>query len=363
MHPILGQMRRLGLYLLGWVPFAGILLYLLTYPGGLIWWEALVLTVPLCLVYAFICLSAWYSCRSTPLESSTFLRLSLTHLLAALLVSGLWVLIAAGLAAGLATLPAFHGFNERFARDYPLLFSVGVFLYLLAVALHYVLLSVELSREAERREIQARVLARDSELKALKAQVNPHFLFNCLNSISALTSSDGPKAREMCVLLADFLRKTLGLGEKAVISLGDELALVRSFLSVEKVRFGSRLRWEETIAPEALELAVPPLLLQPLVENAVAHGISNLTEGGWIRMGIGCRNGDSADTSGGDLTILVENNFDPEMPRRRGHGLGLENVRQRLYTRYGDRARFEVRTDGDCFRVSILLPAERVTTQ
>ncbi len=362
MHPILGQMRRLGLYLLAWVPLAGLLLYLLAYPGGLTWWQALAMVVPLCLVYAFICLSAWYSCRSTSLETSSFLRLSVTHLLAAFLVSALWVLIAAALAAGLASLQAFRGLEEKFAKDYPLLFSAGVLLYLLAVALHYVLLSVEISREAEKREVQARVLARDSELKALKAQVNPHFLFNCLNSISALTSSDGAKAREMCVLLADFLRNTLGLGEKTVIPLREELALVRSFLSVEKVRFGSRLNWEETIAPEALELAVPPLLLQPLVENAVAHGISNLTEGGWIRLGAGCRNGDAGDPSKADLTILVENNFDPEMPRRRGHGLGLQNVRQRLDTRYGDRARFEVRTDGDRFRVSILLPAERVTT-
>jgi LytS/YehU family sensor histidine kinase len=120
---------------------------------------------------------------------------------------------------------------------------------------------------------------------------------------------------------------------------------------------------EETVVPGALDCAVPPLLLQPLVENAVAHGISNLTEGGWIRVRVS-RDGqqDSDDLPAEDLRIEVENNFDPEMPRRRGHGVGLSNVRQRLATRYGDRARFEVRAEGERFHVSIVLPAEKVET-
>jgi two-component system, LytTR family, sensor histidine kinase AlgZ len=259
----------------------------------------------------------------------------------------------------------FRGLGRNFSQALPLLFVSGVLIYLLAVALHYVLLSVEQSQQAEKRVIEARVLARDSELKALKAQVNPHFLFNSLNSISALTSIDAGRAREMCILLADFLRKTLGLGEKTVIPLREELALVRSFLSVEKVRFGARLTVEEKIAADALEYAVPPLLLQPLVENAVAHGISNLTEGGWIRLEVRNRENGGTDLSPGDgaapgeLVIEVENNFDPEMPRRRGTGVGLANVRQRLAARYGERARFDVRAEGERFLVTLALPAEK----
>jgi sensor histidine kinase YesM len=122
---------------------------------------------------------------------------------------------------------------------------------------------------------------------------------------------------------------------------------------------------EETIAAEALDYAVPPLLLQPLVENAVAHGISNLTEGGWIRLEV--RNGEIGGTDlsdGGsaaaeELVIEVENNFDPEMPRWRGTGVGLANVRQRLAARYGERARFDVRAEGERFLVTLALPAEK----
>jgi hypothetical protein len=370
-------MRQLGLYLLAWVPLAGLLLYLLASPGGLTIPQALAMVLPLCAVYAFMCLSAWYSCRGAPLGTSTFSRLALTHLLAALAISGIWVVIAKVLASVLSNVGLFRGLDQKFSGDTPLLFASGVMIYLLAVALHYVLLSVEFARELEKREIQARVLARDSELKALKAQINPHFLFNSLNSISALTSIDAGRAREMCIQLADFLRKTLGMGEKTVIPLSEELALVRSFLSVEKVRFGARLTVEERVAADALEFAIPPLLLQPLVENAVAHGISNLTEGGWIRIDVqrGVRpappagvdapsetvtDEDRALAGAGELKIQVENNFDPEMPRRRGAGVGLVNVRQRLETRYGTRASFEVRTENDRFCVSMVVPAERM---
>jgi hypothetical protein len=352
MHPILRQFRRLALYLLAWTPLAALLVYLLAVPGGLSRQWALALVAPLCLIYAFVCLSAWYSCRSTPLETSGLFRLAITHLAAAVLMSLLWLAMARGLAVALSSFDSFQGIDQHIGRQYPLLFGSGVLLYLLAVAFHYVLLSFEASREAEQREMQARVLARESELRALKAQVNPHFLFNSLHSISALTSIDAARAREMCILLADFLRATLGLGEKTSIPLSEELSLVRSFLAVEKVRFGARLSLEEQIEPEALECLVPPLLLQPLVENAVAHGISNLTEGGWIRLSIDC-------DGRGDLVIMLENNFDPEMPSRRGTGMGLKNVRRRLDMRYGHRANFEVYNSGGRFRITMNLPAER----
>ena len=360
MHPILGQMRRLGLYLVAWLPLAAVLFYLLVSAGGFSLGAALFMVLPLCLLYAFMCLSAWYSCRSAPLGNSSLQRLGLTHLLAAAAISGVWIAIAKALAAVMAWVSTFRGLDQNLSRALPLLFVSGVMIYLLAVALHYVLLSVETSQQAEKRAIEARALARDSELKALKAQVNPHFLFNSLNSISALTSIDAGRAREMCILLADFLRKTLGLGEKALIPLREELSLVHSFLSVEKVRFGARLAVEETIAAQTLDYTVPPLLLQPLVENAVAHGISNLTEGGWIRLQV--RNGANENATSPDdaeVVIEVENNFDPGMPRRRGTGVGLANVRQRLAARYGDRARFDVRAEGERFRVTLVLPAEK----
>jgi hypothetical protein len=351
MHPILGQSRRLVAYLLEWIPLAGMLVYLLAVPGGLTWTEAFAVGVPLSFLYAFMCLSAWFSCRGAPLESTGAVQLVLTHSIAAILVSGFWILSAKGLVHVLSEFSAFNGLGPHFSKSLPLLFGTGILLYLLVVAAFYVLLAVQQSQEAKEREMKAGVLARDAELKALKAQVNPHFLFNSLNSISALTSSDPAKAREMCVLLGDFLRRTLGLGEKAAIPLEEELSLIRSFLAVEKVRFGARIQMEENIDQNVLDVFVPPLLLQPLVENAVVHGISNLVEGGSIKLDIHSRDG--------ALSIVVENSFDPDSPPRRKGGVGLANVRQRLATRHGNLASFQVKTEGDRYCVAITMPAER----
>jgi len=208
---------------------------------------AAAITVPLCFVYAFLCLAAWYPCKTTPVESSSFLRLLLTHFTAAVLLSTLWVQLAKSLASGLTHWASFSGLNDRASAYLPLMWVTGVLLYVLSVTLHYVLLAEQASREAQERALEARVLARDAELKALRAQVNPHFLFNCLHSISALTSVDGGKARDMCILLADFLRTTLRVGGKEAITIEEELALIRGYLAIEKVRFGARVKMEEHV--------------------------------------------------------------------------------------------------------------------
>jgi len=223
-----------------------------------------------------------------------------------------------------------------------------VLLYLMSVSLHYVLLAVESSREAETREQEARTLARESELKALKAQINPHFLFNSLNSISALATVDGARARDMCIKLSDFLRTTLKLGEKQRITLADELALARAYLEVEQVRFGARLKVEMDAEAACEHCIVPSLLLQPLVENAVKHGIAGLVEGGTIRIEARC--GD------GRLEFKIENPYDPDSPAASRHGLGLQNVRDRLRALYENRARVDAIAAGDHFMVDMELP-------
>ena len=351
MHPILGQLRRLALYLLAWVPLAALLAYLLDVTGGLAPGAAVAVAFPLCLIYAFVCLSAYYSCRATPFDRSTISRLVITHGTGALVASGIWILVARILTYGLARTYTFAGIDQSFPRQIPLLLGTGILFYLLSIDLYYALMAVDASRQAEARALQASVLAREAELRALKAQVNPHFLFNSLNSISALTSSDPAKAREMCILLGDFLRRTLGLGEKSTIPLEEELSLVHSFFAVEKVRFGARIKMEENIDKDAMSIPVPPLLLQPLVENAVVHGIAHLVEGGSVRLDVTSTNG--------VLSMVVENTFDPDAPPRRKGGVGLANVRQRLATRYGNQATFEAKANGDRFRVAISLPAER----
>jgi len=350
MHPLLTPINRFGLYLLAWVPLAAILTYLLAVPGRLGWLDATALIVPLCLIYQFVCLSAWYSCKAVPIQRSTGQRLWLTHILAAAILSLLWVLLARLLAYGLSQTSSFHGLDSRFASQVPVIFGAGFLLYLLSVASHYVILAIEDSNKAEVRVQETSILARDAELKALKAQVNPHFLFNSLNSISALTSVDLAKAREMCILLAEFLRMTLGLGEKTSVPFSEELSLLHRYLAIEKVRFGSRLQMEEDIEQVSKSIQLPPLLLQPLVENAITHGIANLPDGGTLRL--------SGQSHNGRALLAIENTFDPDSTPIRKSGLGLKNVRDRLEARYGKEANMRVSAEGGNFRVELSFPAD-----
>ncbi len=314
MHPLIARPARLLLYLLAWSPLALLLAYLLVMMGGLGWLEAAALSLPLALFYALICLAPWYMCLVLPLGSSDTFKIAGKHLAAAIVAGLIWIVLAKGLGLALGHY-FFPRLNERFSPQLPLLFGIGVLLYLLSVALHYVLFSMESSKEAETREQEALTLARESELKALKAQINPHFLFNSLNSISALATVDGQRARDMCIKLSDFLRTTLKLGEKQRITLADELALAKAYLEVEQVRFGARLRVEIDADADCGHCVVPSLLLQPLVENAVKHGIAGLVDGGTIRLEAHCIQG--------LLQLKISNEFDPESPAASRHGLGL----------------------------------------
>ena len=336
MHPLLSR-NRLGLYLLAWAPLTATSIYVLVTRGGLGWLQATALAVSVFLFYAFLCLSAWYPCRATPLGRVSFLRLLLTHLSAAVLISFVWTQAGAALSYAILSPEKFEAIRTQFRPQLNSIFTIGVLLYLLSVAFHYVLIAMENSRHAEAQAVEARVLARDAELKALK-------------SISALTSIDPARARDMCVLLGDFLRLTLGLGERTSVRFSEELDLLQKYMAIEKVRFGTRLTMLEEIQEESKPCLLPPLLLQPLVENAVKHGIASLPEGGQVRV--------AAQRQNGRLAILVENSWDPDSPPRRSGGRGLKNVQLRLEARYGKDASLHVNNEGELFQVSLSLPAE-----
>ena len=349
MHPILGRIDRLALYLGVWlavcVLVAGVFTRL-----GLGWTEALALLLPLFLVYAFVCLSAWYVSRATPLTTSGAVRVLVSSMLAAAFASGLWLGLTRVWMALLNLTAAFAPAADRYAQQQPFLLAFGVLLYLLSLAVHYVLLAFEAAREAERRQLELEILTREAELRALRAQIDPHFLYNSLNSISAMTGSDAPGARRMCLLLGEFLRNTLDLSARRRIPLADELALADRYLSIEQVRFGSRLRIERRVDDDASRCLVPPLLLQPLVENAVTHGIARMLEGGVIRLDVSRQDG--------RLAIVIENPCEDDAAAVRPGGMGLDNVRSRLDAMFGRDARIDAHAAAGRFRVELTLPVD-----
>jgi LytS/YehU family sensor histidine kinase len=234
------------------------------------------------------------------------------------------------------------------------IFSILVLIFLLIASMHYVIIGFERSNESERQTFELRLLAQDAELRALRAQIDPHFLFNSLNSISALTTANPERARTMVVLLGEFFRNSLDLGSKNRIPLSDELSLINKFLTIEQVRFGARLLVQRDIAKDSLECKIAPLLLQPLIENAVRHGISQLVEGGTITLTTKIRND--------KLHISVENPFDPDYIAKKGTGLGIRNVRSRIQTLYSDEGRISVEKSGSTFKVELSFPINEQTT-
>jgi sensor histidine kinase YesM len=349
LHPIVARRERLLLYLLVWLAFGALLAAVIAFRGDTAFVWASVYAMPLALLLGIQSLSCWYLVQVLPADGTPLPRLTGTWVGAGFVMLAIWVAAALGWAWLLRiTMP--QALDDEVVNGLtPLLLFSGAAGLLVAVLGHYMLVAFERSTQAERRALELRVLARESELRSLRGQLDPHFLFNSLNSIAALIGSDAQAARRMCLLMSGFFRKSLGLGGRQSIPLSEELSLAETFLAIEVVRFGERLRTRFDVADDVLSLAVPPLLLQPLVENAVHHGVAHLLEGGEVTV--------RARQRDGLLELAVENPCDPDRPPSRGAGVGLSNVRSRIDTLFGHRASVDVKAEPTSFRVSILLPA------
>ncbi|MEM1179524.1 MAG: histidine kinase [Acidobacteriota bacterium] len=349
MHPILAQRWRLGLYLLLFVQAGVLAVEVQRGAMGGVRRDLWLLVLPIFIFHAFSCLASWYLCRTLPLDKTRPSRLLASQLGTAILTSA----AAAGL--GVAWSRVLEA-EEVLVRGLPLVFAFALFLYSLSAALHYLFLAQAASREAEARAYELRLLAREAELQALRAQLDPHFLFNSLHSINALVGRRPKEARTMCVRLADFLRRTVQVGEKKRISLDEELRLIEDYLAVEQIRFGDRLAVKVDVSGPAKAVGVPPLILQPLVENAVRHGIAHRLDGGTVEI--------FARREDGELRLRVVNPCDPDRPRGRspsGTGVGLANVRRRLEAAWGPRSAVEVESGDERFGVELRFPAATVS--
>jgi len=349
MQGVLTTRRGAALYLLVWLLLGVGLGGAVATLGGEPWPRAMLFAVPVTLLFSVGAgFSAYYMCKANPLSERTPGSILVSLATAAVLAGFLWVGLmwlwngaAAGIGAeGIAVRPQLTA----------LLFSLGMLMYGLLVALNYLMGEFMRARQAEQRELQSKLLARDAELRMLRTQIDPHFLFNSLNSISALTSIDARRARDMTQRLSDFFRQSLGLESQGKITLAQEVRLVEHFLAIEKVRFGARLGVQQEVDETALECLLPPMILQPLVENAVKHGIGGLPEGGTVHI--------RAIRSGSRLEIAVENDTDPDTPPRKGSGVGLVNVRERLAAAYGHLASVHCTHENNIYRVALALPAE-----
>lgn len=196
-------------------------------------------------------------------------------------------------------------------------------------------------------------------LNHLKSQLNPHFIFNALNSVRALVDEDPDKAKGAITRISNILRFSLMMDKKQTIEFEDELNTVKDYLTLESIRFEERLQVEYNIEDEAFNYKIPPMMLQTIVENAIKHGISNLVKGGLIE--IKCREGLEDD-----LYIQVKNSghlaTPPSLKAKADGGHGLSNTVQRLRLIYGEKASFRIFNSGNQYVITeIKIPKQRVT--
>ncbi|EPA00233.1 Autolysin sensor kinase [Indibacter alkaliphilus LW1] len=224
-----------------------------------------------------------------------------------------------------------------------------VFIILLAWSLILIIYGqIEDQIEAKERLGKIQEMAKEAELYHLKQQLQPHFLFNSLNSVSALIKSNPEKAREMIFQLADFLRGTINKGNNKWIKVAEEKEYLDLFLAIEKVRFGHRLKTEFRISDDTEELKLPQLLIQPILENAIKHGLYGITGEVLIQIAF--------EKQGEFLTVMITNPFNQEAGKTKGSGFGLEAVSRRLFLIFGRNDLLKTTEEADTFKVKIKVP-------
>ncbi|MGB8096572.1 MAG: histidine kinase [Terracidiphilus sp.] len=223
----------------------------------------------------------------------------------------------------------------------------SAFLVALWLAVYLAVLAVRRRRAAEMNALRAELAGREAKLRSLQQQLNPHFLFNCLNSLRGMIDEDRGRAQQMVTRLAELLRASLRQDETSAIPLEEELATVDAYLELESVRLEERLRLRREIAPEASGAMVPPMLVQGLVENALKHGIAQLPLGGELLLRV-AREGEA-------LRLEVGNTGRLRM--QQGNGIGLRNARERLRLLYGERASVDLSEElAGWVRAKVVLP-------
>jgi len=298
------------------------------------------------LLYPLLGSSIWYSIRYNSLEEVNIGRLVLFHLVAASFLCGIWVYLSF-----IICKPFIPEGNNFLADGLPSKIFAGYLMYTIFLVFFYAVNYYQSLKEKIKKESGYKALIREAELQALKSQINPHFLFNSLNSISSLTVSNPEKAQEMVINLSNFMRYSLMHNEKEMVSFSRELENIKLYLSIEKVRFGKKLNAEFEIDSHCLEAEIPNMILQPLFENAIKYGVYETTEQVTIKTICNC--------DGSVLKITISNDYDDSSIKRRGEGIGLRNIRKRMEIIYNQPDLMKITDHKTSFEVQLIIPQKQ----
>ena len=298
------------------------------------------------LIYQLLGISLWYTVSFNSLENYNAVKIFLNHIAAAVITSGLWILAGYYIMTNLITGKTIYA--EFLVKSLVWRFLIGILYYTVIIAVDYVIIYYNNFQEKLLREAELNALVKEAELKTLKYQINPHFIFNSLNSISSLTISNPAQAQEMTIKLSAFLRSTLSKNEKQKNKLNEEINNAKLYLDIEKIRFADKFEFVDEIKQECKELEVPSMILQPLFENAIKHGVYESLEKVIIKLSCGME--------GDYFKIIVENDYDPEAIPRKGEGIGIKNIKNRLKLIYNQDNLVKIEKLKNLFRVNLYIP-------
>jgi two-component system LytT family sensor kinase len=357
MHPYLRSAKQFLMVGLLWSPLCFWMVFLLGRTVEVTWWEAAIWALPPMGLELLIILSTWYLCRMTSQNNWYMVKIIWTHISAALILNGLWLFLIMLYSSALDLIFKTETWKARYGEALPVFFAVGLSLYFIGILAHYLVLAVEKNRKIEEQVLKQSLLTSQAELKALKATVHPHFLFNSLNLLGPLMRTSKEKAQTVVSQLSDFLLYSLRYGKRELVTVQDELDHINNYLGIESVRLGERLHLQFDIDETVLDANILPLTLLPLVENAVKHGIGQCIEGGTISITI--KNIPEKDS----INITITNPFDEPSRPMKGEGMGLKTLKQRIDTFHAGHGRLQSWKDGHTFTVELEFPKPRRTDQ
>jgi two-component system, LytTR family, sensor kinase len=347
-HPVLSDRGRLIVWWLVWLFITSGQMLLYYYAYGSFATSAVPDGIVSLVIFSGIGLSLWYPFKYFNASGSRTTVVIVNLVLSGAISVTFWVLITKYFVS--LVLPEVNDYQVYWSASFPYRVGTGVFIYGLMILAYYLFKSLYNLSEKNVKEARLESLVKETELKMLRSQINPHFLFNSLNSISSLTITDSEKAREMVIKLSEFMRYALSKKDEQPVTLRSELENLRLYFDIEKVRFGDKLSTEEYIEEKCLEIKMPVMLLQPLYENAIKHGVYESTERVSIKTRVLCNSE--------YVEILISNNYDSAPSSVKGTGTGLINVSRRLDLFYGKRASIKTLKENGIYSVSLFIPAE-----
>ncbi len=347
-HPILSKRNRFLVYWLIWLIIGLGQSLLITYSSDIGVPAAFSDGFFSAVIFAIIAVALWFPVNQFKSSINNMRMAVINHLVMAVISLGIWIFLTRFLV--LIFLQEKDIYKVFWENSIYYRIGAGAFIYVVVVLTYYLLISMDNIARKEMREAKLENMLKETELMMLRSQINPHFLFNSLNSISSLTISDASRAREMVIKLSDFMRYALSRKDDRTVSLKTELENLRLYLDIEKIRFGERLEIEEDINEECLTVKVPNMILQPLYENAIKHGVYESPD--TVNIKLMARRLDDA------VTISISNDFDPETIPPGGTGTGLNNVRRRLELYYGNRAWLKTVKEAGVFTAELFIPEQ-----